>query len=71
MAKQENGRSALNTTIKTEILKGFRDSCKETGFPMNLVLEAFMEQFASGEFVMKMHKANKLEIDEADKVETE
>lgn len=66
MAKLENGRSVLNTTIKTEIFTDFRNTCKETGIPMNLILEAFMKQFSAGEFVMKMHKVNILEIDEAE-----
>ena len=58
-----NPRSMLNTTIKTETLDGFKSYCKELGYPMNMILESFMEQFISGEFVLKIGRANKLNVD--------
>ena len=61
-----NPRSMLNTTIKTETLDGFKAYCKELGYPMNMILESFMEQFTSGEFVLKIGKANKLNVDLSD-----
>ncbi len=61
-----NPRSMLNTTIKTETLDGFKAYCKELGYPMNMILESFMEQFIGGEFVLKIGKANKLNVDLAE-----
>lgn len=56
------GKVAVNTTVKKEVLNRFRESCKELGCPMNIVLEAFMSQFADGEFKIKLGK-NVLEVD--------
>ena len=61
-AKQQP-RTMMNTTIKTEVLKDFKDYCKEIGYPMNLILDCFMEQFTKGEFSLKIGKNNKLEVD--------
>lgn len=55
-------RSTLNTTIRKEILDDFKAYCKQTGFPMNMVLEAFMVQFVSGEFTMRIAR-NQLTVD--------
>lgn len=56
-------RAMLNTTINEEVLNDFKAYCKELGFPMNMILESFMVQFASGEFVLKIGKGNKLNVD--------
>jgi len=56
-------RAMLNTTIKTEALDNFKAYCKEIGYPMNMVLESFMEQFVNGEFILKIAKANKLSVE--------
>lgn len=56
-------RAMLNTTIKTEALESFKAYCKEIGYPMNMVLESFMEQFVNGEFILKIAKANKLSVE--------
>lgn len=56
-------KSVLNTTVKTETFDKFKVYCKELGYPMNMIFEAFMEQFAEGEFVLKIAKANKLEVE--------
>ena len=61
-AKQQP-RTMMNTTIKTEVLKDFKDYCKEIGYPMNLILDCFMGQFTKGEFSLKIGKNNKLEVD--------
>lgn len=47
-------RSVLNTTIRTDILKAFKEYCKGNGYPLNLILDSFMEQFVNGEFVLKL-----------------
>lgn len=36
---------------------------------MNLLVESFMEQFVSGEFVLKIGKANKIAVDIDDETE--
>ena len=56
-------KSTLNTTVKTDTFEKFKAYCKELGYPMNMIFEAFMEQFSEGEFVLKIAKGNKLEVD--------
>lgn len=56
-------RAMLNTTINEEVLNNFKAYCKELGFPMNMILESFMVQFVDGEFVLKIGKSNKLNVD--------
>ena len=51
MSKQ---KATLNTTINKNVMDDFRSYCEEIGYPMNIVLESFMTQFASGEFVLKI-----------------
>lgn len=55
-------RVMLNTTMNEEVLSDFRDYCKAIGCPMNVVLEAFMLQFAKGEFSLKLAK-DKMVVD--------
>lgn len=59
----QSKRAMLNTTIKQETLDDFKAYCKELGFPMNMILESFMSQFVAGELVLKIGKANKLNVD--------
>lgn len=56
-------RAMLNTTINENVLNDFKSYCKELGLPMNMILESFMAQFVDGEFVLKIGKANKLNVD--------
>lgn len=62
MGETKQERSALNTTIKKDVLDNFREYCKGINCPMNMVLETFMTQFAQGQFSFKLIK-NKMEID--------
>lgn len=57
-------KGVLNTTIDKEVLDSFKAYCKAVGLPMNTVIESFMGQFAAGEFVLKIGKNNKLDIEE-------
>lgn len=58
-------RGVLNTTIDKEVLDCFKAHCKAAGLPMNTVIEAFMEQFTNGEFVLKIGKSsNRLDIED-------
>lgn len=42
--------TALNTKVNKELLKKFKDYCKELGYPMNVMLETFMNQYANERF---------------------
>lgn len=55
-------RTMMNTTIKTDILIKFKAYCKEMGYPMNLILDCFMEQFTNQEFNLKICN-NKLQVE--------
>lgn len=59
---QKNERAMLNTTINKGVLDSFKTHCKCAGMPMNTILETFMVQFVSGEFVLKIGKINKIDI---------
>lgn len=59
----QNKRAILNTTINEKVLVDFKSYCKELGLPMNMIIESFMSQFVDGEFVLKIGKANKLNVD--------
>lgn len=41
---------ALNQKINKEVFDAFKDYCKELGYPMNVLLETFMRQYANGRF---------------------
>lgn len=45
--------TALNTKINKEVFDAFKDRCKEAGYPMNVVLETFMQQYANGRFYLE------------------
>ena len=59
MVKQ---KATLNTTINKNVMDNFRDYCEEIGYPMNIVLESFMTQFTSGEFILKIGR-NEIKVD--------
>ena len=42
--------TALNQKVNKEVFDGFKDYCKELGYPMNVVLETFMRQYANERF---------------------
>lgn len=58
-------RKSYTTSIDTDVSDGFKNACEERGVKMNVVLEAFMNQFANDEFVIEVTKTGmKLKIDE-------
>lgn len=61
IVKKED-RAVLNTTIRKDVFNQFKITCKKTGIPMNTVIEAFMRQFNTGEFYLKLGK-EKIDID--------
>ena len=40
----------LNTKVNKEVFDAFKDSCKKAGYPLNVLLETFMLQYANGRF---------------------
>lgn len=45
------------TSIDSEISDSFRNTCDDYGLKMNVVLEAFMKQFANHEFKVEIGKS--------------
>ena len=58
--------TALNQKVNKEVFDGFKDYCKELGYPMNVVLETFMQQYANGRFYIKNEDILKWKGDDAD-----
>lgn len=58
----------LNTKVNKRVFDDFKDCCKELGYPMNMLLETFMQQYTNGRFhidskdVLKWRK-DKSEVD--------
>ena len=42
--------TALNTKVNKEVFDAFKDCCKEQGYPLNVMLETFMRQYANHNF---------------------
>lgn len=60
--------TALNTKVDKEVFDAFKDYCKEIGYPMNVMLESFMQQYANGRFDIDINdiikwKNNSAEVD--------
>ena len=43
----------LNTKVNKEVFDAFKDCCKKAGYPLNVMLETFMQQYANGNFHLK------------------
>lgn len=43
---------AVNQKINKDIYNAFQDCCKEMGYPMNMVVEPFMQQYADGRIIL-------------------
>lgn len=59
---------ALNTKVNKEVFDAFKDYCKELGYPMNVMLETFMQQYTNGKFNIDVDdivkwKKNKSDVD--------
>lgn len=42
--------TALNTQVNKEIFDRFKDCCKRMGYPLNLMIEVFMQQYVDGQY---------------------
>lgn len=58
--------TALNTKINKEVFNRFKDCCKEQGYPLNVVLETFMNQYANGRFEVNINDVLKFKNDKAE-----
>lgn len=58
--------TALNQKVNKEVFDAFKDYCKELGYPMNVVLETFMRQYANGRFHIKSEEIVKWKGDDGD-----
>ena len=45
--------TALNTKVNKDVFEDFKIYCKTLGYPMNVLLEIFMRQYAKGNFKLK------------------
>ena len=54
---------ALNQKINKEVFDSFKDYCKELGYPMNVMLETFMRQYANGKFKLNAEDVLKFKND--------
>lgn len=57
--------TALNTKINKEVFDSFKDYCKELGYPMNIMLETFMRQYANRNFKLNAEDIMKFKDDRA------
>ena len=53
----------LNTKVNKEVFDAFKDRCKEQGYPLNVMLETFMQQYANGNFILKDEDVMKFKND--------
>lgn len=58
--------TALNQKVNKEVFDAFKDICKEQGYPMNVVLETFMQQYANDRFYIKDEDILKWKGDDSD-----
>lgn len=56
-------RAPLNIAINAEISNAFKSHCKSLGLPTNLLVESFIKQFVSEEFILKIGRANRIIVD--------
>lgn len=59
---------ALNTKVNKEVFDNFKICCKQMGYPLNVMLETFMQQYANGKFFLSdddvlKYKDSKLKVD--------
>ena len=55
--------TALNTKVNKEVFESFKDYCAYLGYPMNVVLETFMRQYANDRFKLDKEEVLKFKND--------
>lgn len=58
--------AALNTKINKEVFDNFKVCCLELRYPMNVMLEIFMQQYANGRFDLSADDILKWKKDDAE-----
>jgi hypothetical protein len=58
--------TALNTKVNKEVFTNFKDSCAYLGYPMNVLLETFMQQYANGRFEIEHDNIIKWKKDDSE-----
>lgn len=58
--------TALNTKVNKEIFTKFKDRCAYLGYPMNVVLESFMQQYTNNRFKLNPDDILKWKKDDAE-----
>lgn len=58
--------TALNTKINKKVFDTFKDCCKRQGYPLNIMLESFMRQYADGDFKLNTNDIMKFKDDGAE-----
>lgn len=53
-------KAVFNTSIKMEVFEKFRDYCLEINYPMNTIMEAFMDAFGDGRIQLGFDADNRL-----------
>ena len=53
-------KAVFNTSIRMETFIAFRDYCNDLNYPMNTIIEAFMDGFVEGRFQLGFDENNKL-----------
>lgn len=56
----------LNTKVNKEVFESFKDYCAYLGYPMNVVLETFMRQYANGRFKLDENDIMSFKYDKDD-----
>ena len=58
--------TSLNQQINKEVFDEFKDYCKMIGYPMNVLIETFMQQYANGNFDLSSDEINKWKKDNSE-----
>ena len=58
--------TGLNTKVNKEVFQDFKDRCAYLGYPMNTVLETFMQQYSNGRFKINTDDIMKFKNDGVD-----
>lgn len=56
----------LNTKVNKEVFDEFKVRCKRQGYPMNVILESFMQQYKNGRFEIAKENIEKWKGDPSD-----
>lgn len=57
---------ALNTKVNKKVFEDFKDCLGKYGYPMNVMLESFMRQYANGRFHLNSDDIHKYKNDNAE-----